>query len=137
MPHPHVIRLAEQNMTRHAIAELAATRTARRGRASPALPETAGRIAARLREHFDPATLPVQQVLGLAEEAGEFTAAYRRWAGLARRPGTWEDVTTELADVVITAYVTAAVLGIDLDAAWQTKARRIFTRGWRQPPPAA
>src|SRR6266571_4472143 len=104
MPHPHVIRLAEQNMTRHAIAELAATRTARRGRASPALPETAGRIAARLREHFDPATLPVQQVLGLAEEAGD---------------------------------VTAAFLGIDLDAAWQTKARRIFTRGWRQPPPAA
>jgi NTP pyrophosphatase (non-canonical NTP hydrolase) len=136
--YPHVIRLAERNMTRHHIAERAAANRAAAGGPAPGtLPEAAGRIAARLREHFDPATLPVQQVLGLAEEAGEFTAAYRRWVGLARRTGTWDEVTAELADVVITAYVTADVLGIDLDAAWRAKAEVVFTRGWREPPPAA
>ncbi len=93
--------------------------------------------SARAAEHFDPATLPVQQVLAVAEEAGEFTAAYRRWAGLARRTGPWHDVEAELADVVITAYVTAAVLGIDLDAAARAKTDVVFTRGWREPPPAA
>ena len=76
-------------------------------------------------------------MLALAEEAGEFTAAYRRWAGLARRTGTWHDVEAELADVVITAYVTAHVLGIDLDAASRAKTDVVFTRGWREPPPAA
>jgi NTP pyrophosphatase (non-canonical NTP hydrolase) len=135
---PHVTHLAERAMTRRAIADRAtAARTAPDGPAAASLPATAAAIAARLAEHFDPATLPFQQVLALAEEAGEFTAAYRRWAGLARRTGTWDDVTAELADVVITAYVTACVLGIDLDAAWRAKATVVFTRGWRQPPPAA
>jgi len=101
------------------------------------LPQTAASLADRLREHFDPATLPVQQVLALAEEAGEFTAAYRRWAGLARRSGPWHDVEAELADVVITAYLTAHVLGIDLDAAARAKTEVVFTRGWREPRPAA
>ena len=101
------------------------------------LPAAGAEIAARLREYFAPAALPIQQVLALAEEAGEFTAAYRRWAGMARRTGTWDHVEAELANVVITAYVTAAVLGIDLDAAARAKTAVIFTRGWRQPPPAA
>jgi NTP pyrophosphatase (non-canonical NTP hydrolase) len=137
---PHVTHLAERAMTRHAIAEratTAATRATTSGPAAFTLPHTAGRIADRLREHFTPATLPVQQVLALAEEAGEFTAAYRRWAGLARRTGTWHDVCAELADVVITAYITADVLGIDLDAAARAKTEVVFTRGWREPPPAA
>src|SRR5690242_20566989 len=110
---PHVTHLAERAMARHAIAERAATARTPAGRSAAAsLPATAAAIAARLAEHFDPATLPVQQALALAEEAGEFTAAYRRWAGLARRTGPWHDVEAELADVVLTAYVTAAVLGI-------------------------
>jgi len=29
------------------------------------------------------------------------------------------------------------VLGIDLDAACHAKAEVVFTRGWREPPPAA
>lgn len=37
----------------------------------------------------------------------------------------------ELADVVIAAYVTAHVLGIDLRAAIEDKLAVIFTRGWR------
>lgn len=56
-----------------------------------------------------------RQVLGLAEEAGEFVGAYRRWSGLARRAGTAADMQAELADVVITTYVTAAELGLLLD----------------------
>jgi NTP pyrophosphatase (non-canonical NTP hydrolase) len=137
MIHPHVTILADRQMAARAITERAADRATAAHLARAPLPAVAARLADRLREHFNPATLPVQQVLALAEEAGEFTAAYRRWAGLARRPGTWHDVEAELADVVITAHVTAAVLGIDLGAACRAKAEVVFTRGWREPPPAA
>ncbi len=135
--HPAVIALAERNMTARRITEQAAHRATAARLARAPLPAVAASLADRLSEHFDPATLPVQQVLALAEEAGEFTAAYRRWAGLARRTGPWHDVEAELADVVITAYVTAHVLGIDLDAATRAKTEVVFTRGWREPPPAA
>ena len=137
MIHPHVTILAERNMTARRIAQQAAGRADAARLARAPLPAVAASLAGRLREHFDPATLPVQQVLALAEEAGEFTAAYRRWAGLARRTGPWHDVEAELADVVITAYITAHVLGIDLDAAARAKTAVVFTRGWREPPPAA
>ncbi len=137
MYHPHVTILAERQMTARRIAGQAADRAAAARLARAPLPAVAARLADRLREHFDPVTLPVQQVLALAEEAGEFTAAYRRWAGLARRSGPWHDVEAELADVVITAYVTAHVLGIDLDAAAHAKTEVVFTRGWREPPPTA
>lgn len=73
-----------------------------------------------------------RQVLNLAEEVGEFVGAYRRWAGQARRSGTAEEMHRELADVVITAYVTAEELGIDLDAVMAEKLAVIFTRGWRE-----
>lgn len=76
----------------------------------------------------DPATA---QVLGLAEEAGEFVGAYRRWIGAARRSGTFDDVRAELADVVIVAYVTAEYLDIDLDEAITTKLATVFSRGWK------
>lgn len=72
----------------------------------------AAEIVERLREHFPDTDLSQQQVLCLAEEAGEFVGAYRRWAGMARRTGSWEDVKAELADVTITAYVTAELLGV-------------------------
>ena len=137
MIHQRVTILADRQMTARRITQHAADRTDPARLARAPLPALAATLADRLREHFDPATLPVQQVLALAEEAGEFTAAYRRWAGLARRSGPWHDVEAELADVVITAYVTAAVLGIDLDAAARAKTEVIFTRGWREPPPAA
>lgn len=135
--HPAVIALAERNMTARRITEQAAHRATAAHLARAPLPAVAASLADRLREHFDPATLPVQQVLALAEEAGEFTKAYRRWAGLARHTGPWHEVEAELADVVITAYVTAHVLGIDLDAAARAKTEVVFTRGWREPPPAA
>jgi NTP pyrophosphatase (non-canonical NTP hydrolase) len=95
----------------------------------------AATVAAHLYAHFPAGTVPLQQVLCLAEETGEFVAAYRRWSGLARRTGPWTDVTAELADVVITAYVTAYVLGIDLDTAIRNKAAVVMIRGWRHTTP--
>ncbi|MEV4253198.1 hypothetical protein AB0J52_08490 [Spirillospora sp. NPDC049652] len=68
----------------------------------------------RLREHFPLEGERVRQALALAEEAGEFLAAYRRWTGRARRTGTLEEVAAELADVLITTYVTARILGVRL-----------------------
>lgn len=96
--------------------------------------DLAAAIVPNLRRHFPADREQERNVLALAEEVGEFIGAWRRWAGLARRSGPWSDVEAELADVALTAYVTAAVLGIDLDAACRTKAQTIFTRGWRDAP---
>lgn len=74
----------------------------------------------------------IRQVLALAEEVGEFVGAYRRHAGLARRSGTAVEMQAELADVVITAYVTAEELGFDLDQAIADKLEIIYSRGWRE-----
>jgi NTP pyrophosphatase (non-canonical NTP hydrolase) len=77
------------------------------------LPGIAGTIVTELRANgFDPLG-----VLCIAEEAGEVVGAYRRYAGLARRTGTLADVGAELADVVITSYVSAHAVLFDLDAA--------------------
>ncbi len=71
-------------------------------------------------------------VVCIAEEAGEFCGAYRRWAGYARRAGTPGDMSLELADVVIAAYTVAARLNIDLEAALEEKAAVIMARPARQ-----
>lgn len=95
-------------------------------------------IANRLRENgFDPAQAVNRQVLGLAEEVGEFVGAYRRWSGQARRAGTVEEVHTELADMIITAFVTAHELGVDIQAVIAAKLDTIHTRGWREHAPGA
>lgn len=100
------------------------------------LPELAERADAMIRAHF-PDRSPERdrdlQVIALAEECGEFIGAYRRWTGQARRTGPFADVRAELADVVITAYVVAVKLGVDLDAAVQDKAQTIFSRPWKDP----
>ena len=99
------------------------------------LTKLAEKIVRNLVVHFDTDRLAVQQVLCVAEEAGEFVGAYRRFAGMARRSGPFEDVKEELADVVITSFVTAQVLGIDLDAAIREKADKVMSRGWRESTP--
>ncbi len=76
----------------------------------------------------------IRQTLALAEEAGEFVQAARRYLGLARRTGDLDQVAAELADVVITAFVTARAFGIDLPTEITTKAGVIVTRGWRDTP---
>lgn len=100
------------------------------------MPQVAAEILARLRDAGFPAEgSQNRQVLALAEETGEFVGAYRRWSGQARRTGTFEEMRAELADVVICAWLTAAELGIDLEAAIGDKLEVIFERGWRDEVP--
>jgi NTP pyrophosphatase (non-canonical NTP hydrolase) len=70
------------------------------------------------------------QALCVAEEAGELVGAYRRWAGKARRTGSFEDVCQELADVLIVTAVFAVRLRIDIDQAVEDKLKIIYSRGW-------
>lgn len=80
------------------------------------LPETARRIIDNLRANgFEPDKTE-DQILALMEEAGEVVGAYRRSTGRARRSGTPKDFHHELADLVITAHITAIVLGYELTA---------------------
>jgi NTP pyrophosphatase (non-canonical NTP hydrolase) len=96
------------------------------------LADTAENIVKHLRANgFTVETQPDRQALALAEEVGEFIQEWRRWRGQARQQGTVAAVTSELADVVITAYVTAAEQGWDLNDAIESKLNSIFTRGWR------
>ncbi|WP_239404514.1 MazG nucleotide pyrophosphohydrolase domain-containing protein [Frankia sp. Cj3] len=81
---------------------------------------------------FPPEEERVRQVLALAEEAGEFVQAARRFLGLARRMGTFEAVENELADVILAAYVAAATFGIDIDAVIARTVERVMTREWRE-----
>ncbi|MGH7743545.1 MAG: hypothetical protein ACREQ5_01810 [Candidatus Dormibacteria bacterium] len=74
----------------------------------------AGIIADNIDDHFPAAEAADRQVLCLAEEVGEFVGAFRRANGMARRSGTFGEMRAELADVVITTYVSAHVLGISL-----------------------
>lgn len=90
-------------------------------------------IAANLEEHFpsDERERLMRQGLAIAEEAGEFVGALRRYLGAARRTSTLEEVEAELADLIITSHLAAYYLGIDLDAAISMKAAKILTRGWK------
>lgn len=93
-------------------------------------------IAARISEGikgagFNPEQDLIRQVLGIAEEAGEFVGAFRRWQGLARRPGTREEMLDELADVIIVSLVMCERLGEDIGAVLSRKLEKIFSRGWR------
>ena len=72
------------------------------------------------------------QVLCVAEEAGEFVGAYRRFMGMARRRGSHEEMSLELADVVISAFVAADICGIDLVDSIDFKLAKIFSRGWSE-----
>lgn len=72
------------------------------------------------------------QALCVAEEAGELAGAYRRWAGKARRQGTFEELRLEVADLLIVTAVFAEVLGVDIDAAVRDKLKIIYSRGWRE-----
>lgn len=95
--------------------------------------EVAKVIVEKLRENgYTTEDQPHRQALALAGECGEFVEAYRRYTGQARRTDTLEHVIEELADVIITAYVTAAEKGWDLDSAIQRKLAILFTRGWRE-----
>jgi NTP pyrophosphatase (non-canonical NTP hydrolase) len=97
-----------------------------------ALPDVAADIAGKLTAAGFTEAPHLRQALALAEEAGEFVGAVRRHYGLARRTGSMQDVQAELADVVITAFVTAHTMGFDLEQAVQEKLGVVYTRGWRE-----
>ena len=91
----------------------------------------AERLGAALDDAFRDSDPRIRQTLALAEETGEFVQAARRYLGLARRAGGLDQVAAELADVAITAFVTARAFDIDLPAQITAKADVIATRGWR------
>lgn len=98
------------------------------------LPATAAAIVNRyLAAGFPADGMLTMQTLALAEECGEAVGAIRRFAGRARRTGTLLDVQHELADVVLTAYTVAGLLGIDLDQAIVDKAAIVLSRPAREP----
>lgn len=53
--------------------------------------------------------------MALAEEAGEFVGAVRRWLGMARRHGSHAELAAEAVDVLIVSLVTCHDLGRDVD----------------------
>jgi len=73
------------------------------------------------------------QIMALAEETGEFVGAMRRWRGMARRRGTEVEAQMELADVIISAYAMADIMGWDVDAITGAKIEKIMNRGWKEP----
>lgn len=72
---------------------------------------------------------PDRQVFVLAEEVGEVVKEYRRMTSRARKASSMESVTEEVADVVISAYVLAELLGVNLDEAVARKLDIINERG--------
>ncbi len=90
-------------------------------------------LAAEFLDAHDTARGPVPdwvRVMNVAGEAGEMAEAYRRLTGHARRTGTVEELSAEMADVVMTTYMAAHQLGIDLDAAISDKHAVVMTRGF-------
>jgi len=77
--------------------------------------EFAARCLSKLREHDFDVTAEVE-ALKVFIEAGEVADAVTRLSGQSRRPGTLEEAGHELADVVITAYILAQVVEVNLDA---------------------
>lgn len=99
-------------------------------------PDVAKRIAAKVDENFPTVSYQnrmLRQTVAIAEEAGEVAGAMRRYLGLARRNGSLEEVAEELSDLLITLYVAAYRLGIDLDMAAAQKVDIMFERGWKDP----
>jgi hypothetical protein len=108
------------------------------------LPEIIGLLVSELRTHAMQGATNTewmdQQAMCVAEEAGEFIGAYRRWRGFARRAGSHEDVEAEMADVIvstlcmITLWLDAKDAGTGeadtLNALIARKLRVIFSRGW-------
>jgi NTP pyrophosphatase (non-canonical NTP hydrolase) len=72
------------------------------------------------------------QAMCVAEEAGEFLGAYRRYTGRARRNGSLEDLEHEIADVLIATAVFAEQFGVDINQVVEDKLRIIYSRGWKE-----
>ncbi len=74
----------------------------------------------------------VAQVYALAEEVGEFVGAMRRWHGMARQNGTEDEAKAALADVILSAYCAADLMGWDVDEIVNSKYAVMQQRGWKE-----
>lgn len=91
-------------------------------------------IRRALWDHFPREEERNRQVMCMGEEVGEFIGAARRFMGMARRDGTFEEMAEELAGVVITAYVTAEVFNVKLPEEIERKLNTILSRGYKESP---
>jgi NTP pyrophosphatase (non-canonical NTP hydrolase) len=74
------------------------------------------------------------QAMCVAEEAGEFIRAYRRWRGFARTAGSAEDMQEELSDVIISALLMFAVMDYDAQRHIKKKLFKVINRGYVNKP---
>lgn len=82
----------------------------------------------RIADEFPSHISYARQIIAMAEESGEFVGAARRYIGMARRSGTFEEMASELADVVIVAMCTADVFDVDIEEAVKSKLDKILNR---------
>lgn len=103
------------------------------------LPEIAVDIAMQLKgAGFREDESLTRQLFAVAEECGEFVGAVRRFYGLARRNGSWEEVQREWADLVFTVFLAADTLGMgraQMENALNRRFGEINARPWRETPP--
>lgn len=78
-----------------------------------------------------------RQIMALAAEAGEVIGAYLRYTGQARRSGSKEELEDELTDLILTAFATAYINGLNPDDFLERKLRVIFERGWKEQCPSS
>jgi NTP pyrophosphatase (non-canonical NTP hydrolase) len=74
------------------------------------------------------------QAMCVAEEAGEFIKAYRKWRGFARTAGSVNDVHEELADVIIASLLMFSVMNYDAQRHIKDKLYQVITRGYVNKP---
>lgn len=86
------------------------------------------KIAERVGLKFGDRAVEIQALV-VAEEAGEAIKEIRRYIGAARSGSNRQLVTGELADVIISTEVLAALMSIDLDKAVGDKLHEIEARG--------
>jgi NTP pyrophosphatase (non-canonical NTP hydrolase) len=95
--------------------------------------QTISRLAARLEEH---STLPrdqriLLQLLKIQEEAGEVAEAVIGAMGQNPRKGhshTWEDVESEICDVIVTSMVALTRMNPEAPAVFAENLRRLAAR---------
>jgi NTP pyrophosphatase (non-canonical NTP hydrolase) len=103
-------------------------------------------LVERLRDWLDaespvPAdTAKLMRVLKIGEEFGEVAEAVHGVTGTNPRKGhshTWDDVHTELSDVILTAMIALATLTPDARQVFEARLHHIAARSLQQPPAAA
>jgi NTP pyrophosphatase (non-canonical NTP hydrolase) len=95
--------------------------------------ESVGRLLAWLREHntYPPEQEVLLRVLKLSEEVGEVAQAVIGAKGQNPRKGTthsWQDVESELCDVIITAMVALRTLTPDAAEVFAAQLDRVVKR---------